>query len=269
MKALIQHNDAVSLAGLYAAAQSHLIKGCQEIEMAEKLLRQMGLPDEIIYNTKRYTSTSSAEELREDSLLELKRRAWSFVIKRIELRELLAISKQKELDKQIEEGKNLPEFTAENIFGLIDGFVGDFDKVLKEAATEVFEYFRPRWRTKYKNNQANTFGFHKKIIADYALSLGGGWYLKWSFAKRLIALDNVFHLLDGQQIAKSSNRIDNLWDTHVKADRNSNKLSTTYFILKWFRNGNMHITFRRADLVDKLNALAGGDQLRSNAPIQE
>jgi Domain of unknown function (DUF4942) len=37
-----------------------------------------------------------------------------------------------------------------------------------------------------------------------------------------------------------------------------------YFKFKAHRNGTLHLTFKRPDLVAKLNAIAGGKSLRGN-----
>ena len=42
------------------------------------------------------------------------------------------------------------------------------------------------------------------------------------------------------------------------------RFETEYFSGRSYRNGNMHLEFRRPDLVAKLNSLAGGRNLRGN-----
>ncbi len=36
---------------------------------------------------------------------------------------------------------------------------------------------------------------------------------------------------------------------------------TDYFEFKWFKNGNMHVTFRRLDLVYELNRIYGDNRI--------
>jgi hypothetical protein len=72
-------------------------------------------------------------------------------------------------------------------------------------------------------------------------------------------LENVFTALDGNgQIAKRYNSV--LEDAICSAPGGVGE--TDYFNFKAHRNGNLHISFRRRDLLARFNQIAGGARLR-------
>jgi hypothetical protein len=72
----------------------------------------------------------------------------------------------------------------------------------------------------------------------------------------------VFTALDGKgMIAKGS------WQSKLADAINTTPVSvgrgeTDYFRFKCYRNRNLHLEFKRPDLVERLNQMAGGMRLR-------
>ena len=83
------------------------------------------------------------ESLRDDSLAtvlkQIKLDAWRVLVERLELRKLLSIGRRSELDKQLADGKDLPEITIENVWGLFESAAANIDTYMEEAVAEVFE----------------------------------------------------------------------------------------------------------------------------------
>ena len=76
----------------------------------------------------------------------------------------------------------------------------------------------------------------------------------------LRAMDNVFHLLDGQGTVKTTEGP--LVDAINACPVDVGEGETVYFRFKCYRNRNLHLEFKRMDLVQKLNAVAGGERLK-------
>ncbi len=72
------------------------------------------------------------------------------------------------------------------------------------------------------------------------------------------AIDNVFHALDCNGTIKTHRGP--LIDA-IEAVKDGTG-GTDYFRFRCFRNRNLHLEFKRLDLVAKLNAVAGGMRLR-------
>jgi hypothetical protein len=82
------------------------------------------------------------------------------------------------------------------------------------------------------------------------------WRVNYTAEQRLTALENVFTALDGRgQITKSHySQIHNV----VHAEGFDGAGETEYFRFRVFQNGNLHLWFKRPDLLARFNALAGG-----------
>lgn len=78
----------------------------------------------------------------------------------------------------------------------------------------------------------------------------------------LTCIDNVFHLLDGKGVAKYPNTLKAIINDGLRSG--SDGVTTEYFKIKWYRSAaTIHIEFLRKDLLDKLNAIGGGNRLKN------
>lgn len=77
---------------------------------------------------------------------------------------------------------------------------------------------------------------------------------------KLCAIDRVFHALDGNLRAMEHTNRTPLIDA---INTSGGVGQTDYFSFKAYQNGNLHLEFKRADLLARLNAVGGrGDRLR-------
>lgn len=197
---------------------------------------------------------------------EMRRRAWRAIVERLELRRMMSIKRWEALDEQLDKDE-WPELTEANVAAFAKQFVVSLDEMLDEAIDEVFNWLRPHEctdvRTNYKTN--SKFELGPKVVISYAVQRqwrGGatGLYeIQHDRQQKFVALENVFNALDGHgQIAKS----------HFSMLSNALKDSPTgigetpLFAFRAFKNGNLHLAFRRMDLVAELNRRAGGRNLK-------
>ena len=186
--------------------------------------------------------------------------AWRHIVERMELRRLLSIKRRDELDRQLQEADKLPELTEENILAMFESSAANVNVYLEEAVQEVFDYLRPP-RSGYKTN--TEFELGKRVILSYAVEKGwnrGKYRVNYHREKYLTALDNVFSMMDGKGPVKTYYGV--LYDAIT--DSPDGKGETPYFRFKCFLNGNLHLEFLRLDLVAKLNAVAGGNRLKTS-----
>ena len=138
--------------------------------------------------------------------------------------------------------------------------------MFEEALREVFNWLRPRggtrWERQYKTNEKSLLVLDEKLVLPGIVGRGYGasrWRLSDYSQPRMLALENVFSMLDGKGgIAKTyrgavSDAIGTTTD---------NTFDTTDLRGRVFANGNMHVWFKRMDLVRALNRRAGGMNLR-------
>lgn len=195
----------------------------------------------------------------ETPLKELRKQVWQNIVERLQLRSMMSNRDWEALSKKIEAG-DMPEITEGSVNEALQQYLEDLPRMLERAVDEVFEWLRPR-RSHYKTNSELEIG--PKVILS--MMVDSTWSDRWDvnhyFKQRLTSLDRVFAALDGKgAIAKT--HYGPLHDAITALDKNETSGSTEYFEFKCFKNGNLHLKFRRLDLLKKFNEMAGGRRLR-------
>lgn len=192
-------------------------------------------------------------------IAQLKLEAWRCLVQRLELRKILSIQRTAELDKQMEKPDNLPEITLENVWAMLDQTMANTATYMQEQVFEAFDFLRPP-RSEYKTN--TEFELGKRVILTWQVAEGyGGHPFKVNYhrAKQLTALDTAFRLLDGKGPYESYNGP--LTDA-INTSKDG-KGQTDYFNFICYKNGNLHLEFRRSDLVTMMNKMCGGERLKA------
>lgn len=194
----------------------------------------------------------------EPVLSELRRQTWQALVSLIGVKRMMSVKRSEEIDQKLRHGKMEP-INLETVTAMVNASFGSIGEFLDEAVKEVFDYLRPT-RNVYKTNDVFVIG--PKVIIAYAVErryCGGGFQVHHFRQSLLTAMDNVFHLLDGKGTVKTHNGplTDAIYDAAEDAAG-----ETTYFKFKCFKNQNLHLEFKRLDLVEKINAKAGGMNLR-------
>jgi hypothetical protein len=187
----------------------------------------------------------------------MKRTAWAVIVDRLGVKNVMSVAKRNEFERQLESGE-LPDIDEDTIAGFILGLADQAKDFARDAAREVFEFLRPP-RSRYKTN--SVFKIGRRVIL---------WWLqsdKWTTQFQVtynreaeaIALDGVFHLLDGKGIMRAHRgELANAIRASNDADPRG-RGETDYFRFKCYKNGNLHVEFKRLDLVKQLNGLAMGE----------
>lgn len=200
----------------------------------------------------------------DDVLWTLRRSCWRSIVQRLELHRMMSVARAAELERELEKG-DLPEITVENVNAFVAGYVCNLEAMLTEAVTEVFEWLRPRQGTqadKYKRN--SQLEVPRRVIMTWMIDTWG--YGEHPFRvnygrsrDQLIALDNVFSALDGKgQITKGN--VSPICDAINTSKDGTGE--TDYFRFRCYRNRNLHLEFKREDLLARFNQIAGGARLR-------
>lgn len=205
-----------------------------------------------------------------DSAIEqMARDAWSVIVDRLEVRRAMSIDRYESLQRTLRDEK-LPAITEANVASFVARFSADLPTLFDEAVREVFDWLRPR-RSKLKTN--SEFEIPRKVILSYIVEPAdkrwsrGRWRICHHTAQRLIALENVFHGLDGRGTicADHYSQIQRALEACPYEQGTRGRGETDLFEVSVFENGNGHLVFKRLDLLDRLNKIAGGKRLRSAA----
>lgn len=177
---------------------------------------------------------------------------WYALVGRLELRRVMSTKRAKEMDDQLRAG-NMPEITEENLNGMLLGMLDQVGQFMDEAIKETLDWLIP-CRSRYVSNSSFIIG--KKVVKEYAVTpgYGGKWRVYYGREDNIRGLDNVFHMLDGKGSVPSYQGP--LRDAIEKTLLNDNECETDYFKCRLFKNNNLHIEFKRKDLVDLLNQKA-------------
>lgn len=179
---------------------------------------------------------------------------WELLIDRLGVKCLMSISRRKEFEAQIQNG-DVPEVTAANIVAVINGLADRAAEFATEAAKEALKLLTPSsgW---YKTNSGFKVG--KRVVLSWYVEQawsGKGFRLNYNRDAEVNAIDGAFHVLDGKGVIKGRKCP---LATAIEESPDG-RGETEYFKFKCFKNRNMHVEFRRLDLVKKLNGLATGE----------
>jgi len=210
--------------------------------------------DITLVNYRAYWDYERHQEYIDGILIKLKKAIWTHILNLLEIRKITSIKRTEEIDKQINDG-TLPEPTVENIFTVFMDIVNGVETMKDELLIEAYNFLRPR-RSEYKTNSA--YGVNKKVILQYIVEhkiVGKGFCVKYARRDILASVEKVFRLLDGQGPL-------DIYSGHlVNAIETNSQGETDYFKFKCYNNGNLHLEFKRLDLLTELNKIAGANML--------
>lgn len=183
-----------------------------------------------------------------------KREAWKIIANRLGIKTAMSIKAREEFEKQLSDG-DLPEIDENAILNMIFGLVDRAKEFAANAAKEVFEILRPH-RGDYKTN--DVFKIGKRVILAYYCERqwnGKKFRINYSRDKYVTAIDGLFRLLDGKTPLQNGR------GELIEAVSNSpdGRGETEYFKFKCFKNQNLHLEFKRLDLVKQINLLGMGE----------
>ena len=218
-----------------------------------------------------------------DECLEIERVAWRKFIDDLHLREILSIEARNKLTKQLDTRQRgygseqpLPPFTEENVFGFFEQTCANIPSLIKEALREVFKWLTPsqRW-TGCKTS--NEFKIGKKVVLCNVARLcySGGLQVDYDRRAQVDALGNALSMLDGKGVRKNTcdkeqdrKLVGSYTDAWDHDWRQGLPYEDDYLTAKAFHNRNVHITFKRPDLIEKINQ-AGAEAVLQKAGRQE
>lgn len=239
--------------GLLAAAEERLNAAFAMGEMRSSMFVR---PSRYAHHGGDWTDSDQAIE-------QMTRQAWNVVVERLELRRVMSIAAWDEMDKQLREGV-LPSFTFENICQFAEHHAGNLHSHLTDAVREVYDWLRPEGSSDGGQYVTNRHGgpVGKRVVLRWMVSAGWGaqrFHIRYGKSQhQLVALENVFSALDGMgQISKGYYSL-----LEVAINASDGAAETEYFKAKCCKNGNLHVEFKRLDLLARFNALAGGKNFK-------
>ncbi|EBG7270484.1 DUF4942 domain-containing protein [Salmonella enterica] len=147
------------------------------------------------------------------------------------------------------EGNDIPTISEANILSTFEQLHQSKGEVFERGVINVFKGLS--WD--YKSNSPCKFG-RKIIVTGLVKYDRWGFGLNWGWQRdRLADLERMLMLLDGKSVPDNRADVTRRLDDHIHENRGSNCYEDGMFKIKYFQKGTAHITFRRPELVDKLN----------------
>lgn len=150
--------------------------------------------------------------------------------------------------KNLEEG-DLPAISETNILSTFVQLHHNKQDVFERGIINVFKGLS--WD--YKTNNLCYFG--KKIIVNNLVKHDRwGYSLNWGWRRDQLAdLERMLRLLDGQTIPDSRHDVSIRFMDFIRDNPRAQIFEDDLFIIRYFQKGSGHITFKRLDLIEKMN----------------
>src|SRR5699024_3041272 len=147
------------------------------------------------------------------------------------------------------EHETIPEFNESNIRSNFVDMATRAETIFQRGIVNVFRHLSPD----YKRHSDRPFEVPHRVILNGACrpSFGRGMTVSYGpHAAEINDIDRVFKVLDGEKhVARSlQSALDDCW-------RDEPEYEDDYYKARCHKNGNVHMTFKRADLLTKANDL--------------
>ncbi|MFM0651984.1 DUF4942 domain-containing protein [Paraburkholderia sediminicola] len=249
---LVKTISIANLANQHLATVERIRQALDLLAEAEQIAKaaHLGFPRLVLDNcySRRGTPAITGEYAKRDEaeaaiVRTIDTAGWNYLLSESGLRTFMDARAREQWNNQIAEG-DVPELTSANIevtFAQIYGTHGD---MFEHGVLECFR--RLSWN--YRTNQRFRFG--KRIIVRYLFSHGSPNHRA---TDELDDLMRVFCVLDGKP--EADHRHGAYYLVSDARQTRQTEAQNAYFHLRWFKNGNGHMTFRRLDLVEKMNLI--------------
>jgi hypothetical protein len=190
-----------------------------------------------------------------DVVNKINRSFWELIADKFEISAILSEKRKDEFYKAIND-KNLPDFTLENVMGTVTSWCEGAGKMVEEVVNDAWRYLRP-WHSKQKTNKGERIG--KKVILNNVMD-DYFRHISYHSETRLNSIEKAFSLLDGKGTPKYPNTLPCIINEACK--RYLTEGETDYFKFKIYSK-NLHLVFKRKDLVEKIEQMCGKNTLES------
>lgn len=149
------------------------------------------------------------------------------------------------------EKEDIPAISEANIISTFEQLHQNKGEVFERGVINVFKSLS--WD--FKMNSPCKFG-RKIIVTGLVKYDRWGFGLNWGWQRdRLSDLERMLMLLDGKPIPDNRTDVTRRLGAHINDNRYSTHYEDEIFVIKYFQKGTTHITFKRPELVDKLNEI--------------
>ncbi|WP_437187823.1 DUF4942 domain-containing protein [Planctomicrobium sp. SH668] len=264
MNELKVYNRVTDMADVYARNSRRIIELISELENLTTEMNQVF--DGARFGAK--VEVCGCDD-KDDIPRELKRAAWAALVPKMGIEQYMSIKKREEMKYALCQDRarsaiddpidKLPEITPEGIWQVVEGFSSSTEEMLVETLNELYNWLKPHSNDTYKTNEQNRWKLGRKVILEFGVeerwNRAGPFRVSYSRDSYIHSLDNAFHLLDGKGLPQSHR---GPLHTAILETRVAGHMQETeYFRFRCYDNRNLHLEFKRLDLVQEINLRCG------------
>ncbi|HBY4119527.1 TPA: DUF4942 domain-containing protein [Klebsiella pneumoniae] len=178
----------------------------------------------------------------------LDRGIWRDLMKKSGMLSLMDAAAREQWYNSLEKD-DIPAVSEENILSTFEQLHHNKQKVFERGIINVFRGLS--WN--YKTNNPCYFG--KKIIVNNLVKYDKwGYGLNWGWRRDQLAdLERMLFLLDGKTIPDNRHDVTIRMMDFIRDNPHQQVFEDELFTIRYFQKGSGHITFKRMDLVEKMN----------------
>jgi len=143
--------------------------------------------------------------------------------------------------------KDVPAFNMDNVRTTFLQLHQDADMMFKRGIVRVFQQFMPH---EYRTNSKEPFKLDRRAVIGWGTENWSGLRVNHHASGRVNDIDRVFKTLDDKQ-----HKPRELEHAINAAFVNGNVYEDEYYQFKGYKKGTLHVLFKRADLLEKVNRL--------------
>ncbi len=205
--------------------------------------------------------TDAAKDDINKSVDDLRKKAWDYTIYGTEFANITTSKVRKEIQSTF---KDLYKkaFTGSNVREFMVSLLGRQNEIIEDCIEEVFDIF-----TKYHDEnrvhcegwKSNDYFFaSKKVVLPYAIDGGAHWafHLRWTFEETLMDIEQALRHVEGTRKTEVQ-AVDAIKAAAKDTGIIGVKIDSTYFSIRCFKKGTIHLMFKDLDLLQKFNVIAG------------
>jgi hypothetical protein len=180
-------------------------------------------------------------------------RVWDSVVHSTALNHLMDKKAKDELRQQLM--ADAPEFTEENAYATIEQFMADAGMIFRRGIAEMFSNLDRRFRSH------SGWKIGGRVILSGAFDVYGHWNYYRDHRSTLQDIERTFLILDGRKPVSDYEgivgEIDRVRMTDGFRNARQTEVESEFYTVRIFKNGNVHLWFRRDDLVTLANRMIG------------
>ena len=252
---LISYTSAEEMAAVYMASVAKIRAAAELLTEAGSDLRG-AFRDNYRFGVNLYYSSRHYDSNQVEMVIEqMKLDAWAAIIDRMNITRLMSSKRVQEMRDALNGRGDVkfPDITPDTIRSVAAGYVMSAQEFLEEAVREEYDHWRGRPGSKYKRN--DFFKLNPKIIATYMVEpawKANTFRCQYTRTPHITALDSIFHALAGLgQVKEFKGELASAIEM-----TEGGVGETQFFKFRCHKNGNLHLEFKRRDLLDLFNQIA-------------